>query len=175
MSTMPSKSIATFAACLLLVATPAQTEKVSNLFGVELPFELPDWASNPTEAFDPFLSEVISGLHVLQTMGFEVTILKLEMIPPSASLRVSSRLSDEPTVDISGLVTDDSSWVLKAMVLSAEKAKNVQGLVKLEYVALDMQLGLAQAPVMKMSLSEEREAVIDSQMALEASSCISAR
>lgn len=142
-------SIGTAAVSLLFLVTPSQAESGSNWWKVELPFEMPDWVSNPSDAFDPFLVEVTSGLAVLRTMGFDVTVFRLDMVPPSASIRVSSRLSDGTTIDSAGLVSDDSSWVVKAMFLGAQKAKSVQGLVRLEFVSLDMELGLAQAPVMK--------------------------
>lgn len=92
-----------------------------------------------TEKFVQFSDTIVDLTPRLKTMGYEIEVVRMQMLPPKGILRLTSVLDPQAEI-VRAAIADDEAILRKAILVTAEKAKIIQKALTLEQVILDVEI-----------------------------------
>jgi hypothetical protein len=109
-----------------------------------------NWNINNIKEFNAFTQEVGESLPILEEMGYEVAIFRVQWgLPPKAKLRLRSKGTINPTTLPAITAKASGGMLMTALISSAATAKQIQTTMKLGTAIIDVDFALP--PKVRMS------------------------
>ena len=116
-------------------------------------FSMPDFSrmgDGLTKEFSAFTQQIADSLPILEEMGYEVAIFRVQWgLPPKAKLRLRSKGAIDPTTLPAMTAKASGGMLMTALISSAAAAKQIQTTMKLGTAIIDVDFALP--PKVRMS------------------------
>ncbi len=107
-----------------------------------------------TEQLMLFSKQIAEISPQLEEMGFSISTLRMQMLPPKGLLRLTSEFVPDED-ELYPKIASDASILEKAIIMSAIKAKQIQNLLELSQVVMDIEIDIN--PSIRISYRKSRD------------------